>query len=76
MKRHTRVRRLAIPRRRMQRLHRVARFLNGEDQLDGVWFHEGHPTLPGAYWWRRFLREAVDGLDAPLRKAKPVRKTS
>jgi hypothetical protein len=30
-------------------------FLDGSGQIDGVGFGDRHPTLPGAFWWRRFL---------------------
>jgi hypothetical protein len=33
----------------------VVAFLHGRAPLDGVWFGEKHPTLPGNYWWRKFL---------------------
>lgn len=30
-------------------------FLRGAGPLDGVWFGNRHPTLPGAFWWRSVI---------------------
>lgn len=41
----------------------VIKFLLGEGALDGVWFGDKHPTKPGNYWWRGYLREALASED-------------
>ena len=33
----------------------LARFLNGSDCIDGVWFGEEHPQYRGRFWWRKLL---------------------
>lgn len=33
----------------------VLAFLHGAGEIDGVGFGDRHPTLPGAFWWRRHL---------------------
>jgi hypothetical protein len=40
-------------------LAEVVEFLCGEAPLEGVWFGEDHPTKPGKFWWRPYLRAAL-----------------
>lgn len=44
----------------------MLKFLCGEGPLDGVWFGELHPSYPGAYWWRAFLRQEADNYAATI----------
>jgi len=41
----------------------VISFLLGEAPLDGVWFDEPHPTYPGRFWWRAYLRHLTTPSD-------------
>jgi hypothetical protein len=44
----------------------VVEFLLGNGPLDGVWFGDPHPSMPGKFWWRWYLRAVI-----PENKAKP-----
>jgi hypothetical protein len=46
-------------------LKEVAAFLEGTAPLDGFYFGGGHPTEPGAFWWRKYLRAAVEAASVP-----------
>jgi hypothetical protein len=50
----------------------VLAFLAGEAPLDGVWFGDPHPTERGAFWWRKHLRAAADGVAAGFRSVGTV----
>lgn len=47
------VERVAIPRG-------VVEFLLGEKPLKGVWFGDKHPDGSGPFWWRKYLRAAIE----------------
>lgn len=49
----------------------VVEFLLGNEPLDGVWYGERHPKEPGAYWWRKYLREVIPArITPPKRRVK------
>lgn len=51
-------------------LESIAAFLDGSAPLDGVWFGDRHPTLPGAFWWRSMLKAALGAKRAA--EARPL----
>lgn len=49
------------------RLARLVAFLCGEEEFDGVWYGERHPTERGSFWWRKHLREAAGSDEGMVR---------
>ena len=43
----------------------LRKFLDGSAPLDGYWFSEKRPDVPGAFWWRHDLT-AIDRAAAEL----------
>lgn len=39
----------------------LLRFLNGESDLDGVWFGEWSSKHVGQFWWRKHIQDLLDG---------------